>query len=67
LISLTGPAGRAGLRSGDVILSINGEPVKNVRDLIRRVASLPIGSRATIDYVRKGKSMTTVVVLEERK
>lgn len=67
LTSAAGSAARAGLRSGDIITSINGQKVNNVRDLIRRTASLPVGSRATIDYVRAGERRTTEVVLEERK
>jgi serine protease Do len=62
----TGPAGRAGLQSGDVVTSINGQRVKNVRELIRRIASLPVGSVASIDYVRAGERRVANVKLEER-
>ena len=61
------PAGVAGLQSGDVITAINGQKVKTVRDLIRRIASLPVGSMANIDYVRAGERRTANVKLEERK
>jgi serine protease Do len=67
LTSAEGPAARAGLQSGDIITSINGQKVKNVRDLIRLAARLPVGSRATIDYVRNAEPGTTAVVLEESK
>jgi len=67
LASATGSAARAGLRSGDIITSINGQKVKNVRDLIRRAAALSVGSRAEIDYVRNGEPRSTEVILEERK
>jgi serine protease Do len=60
------PAGRAGIKSGDVIIGINGAKVKSVRELIRRIASLPVGSVATIDYVRNGDRRTASVKLEER-
>ncbi|HLG13525.1 MAG TPA: trypsin-like peptidase domain-containing protein [Blastocatellia bacterium] len=60
------PAARAGLQAGDVIVSINGEKVKNVREMIRRIASLPAGSTATILYVRGGRQQATRVKLEER-
>lgn len=63
----TNPAGRAGLLSGDIVTSINGQKVKTVRDLIRRIASLPVGSMATIEYVRAGERRTASVKLEERK
>ena len=66
LTSDNSPAGRAGLRSEDIIISINGQPVKNYRDLIRRIGSLPVGSIASIDYVRDGQKHTASVKLEER-
>ncbi len=66
LTSETGPAARAGLQSGDVILSINGKNVKNVRELIRAIASSPVGSLANIVYVRNGEQHTAMVKLEER-
>lgn len=60
------PAARAGLTGGDVIISVNNQKVKNFREVIRVVASQPIGSTANIAYVRGGKSMTAIVKLEER-
>jgi serine protease Do len=66
LTSNTGPAARSGLKSGDVVTSINGNKVKTVRELIRRIASLPVGSVASIEYVRAGERRTCSVKLEER-
>jgi serine protease Do len=60
------PASRAGLRTGDVITSINGQKVKEVRQLIHLVASLPVGSSASVTYIRDGNQRTTSVRLEER-
>lgn len=60
------PAARAGMQSGDVITSISGVKVKTVRELIRRVASLPVGSSANIEFVRNGQRQTADVKLEER-
>jgi len=61
------PAALAGLQSGDVITSINGQKVKSVRELIRRIAALPVGSIANIEYVRAGERRTAAVKLQERK
>jgi serine protease Do len=60
------PAALAGLQSGDIITSINGNKVKNVRELIRRVAALPVGSSATVSFVRNGEQRTATVRLQER-
>ena len=60
------PAAHAGLQSGDVITTVNGQKVKSSRELIRRIASLPVGSMASIDYVRAGERHTASVKLEER-
>lgn len=66
LINGTSPAALAGLQSGDVITSVNAQKVKSSRELIRRIASLPVGSLANIDYVRAGERRTATVKLEER-
>jgi serine protease Do len=60
------PALRAGMRSGDVITGINNQKVKSVRELIRKIAALPVGSVANITYVRAGETRTAAVTLEER-
>lgn len=60
------PAALAGLQSGDIITDINNQKVKSTRELIRRVASLPVGSIATITFVRAGEPHTANVKLEER-
>jgi serine protease Do len=67
LTSETSPAARAGLLSGDVITEVNGQKVKTVRELIRRVAALGVGSTANITYIRGGERRTASVKLEERK
>jgi serine protease Do len=61
------PAAKAGLQSGDVIIKVNGQKVKDRRDVIRRIGSLAVGSQATIIYVRNGVQQTAIVKLDERK
>lgn len=47
-----GPGARAGLREGDLILSINEQIVMSVDDLHRFLAEWPIGNRATLAVLR---------------
>jgi len=52
-----GPAQQAGIKSGDVILSVNDHIVADSRDLARTVAALPVGEEATFTIWRDGASM----------
>ncbi len=61
-----GPADRAGIKAGDVIVSVNGTPVKLTRDLIDRVASMPPGEKVKLEVWRNGKRQTFTAVLKER-
>jgi serine protease Do len=51
------PALAAGLKSGDTILKINGEDVKDARDLARKVAKIKPESAVPMDIIRDGKEM----------
>ncbi|HXV30170.1 MAG TPA: Do family serine endopeptidase, partial [Sinorhizobium sp.] len=50
------PGEKAGIKKGDVVTALNGEPVKDPRDLARRVAAMRPGSTAEITLWRNGKS-----------
>jgi regulator of sigma E protease len=61
-----GPAARAGLKTGDEITAIDGEPVRNFHDVIARVAGRP-GETISVRYLRNGASFDTrVAVAGER-
>ncbi|MGP9819670.1 trypsin-like peptidase domain-containing protein [Salinarimonas sp. NSM] len=49
------PAAEAGLRSGDVILAVDGEAIGDHRDLTRRIAGIAPGTRVAITIFRKGR------------
>ena len=55
------PAGKAGLKPGDVVRSFDGKPVKAARDLSRAVADTADGSRAKIEVLRDGKALDLTV------
>jgi serine protease Do len=59
------PAARAGIQSGDVVTALNGTPVKDSRDLARKVAALAPGSSVKLDIFRSGESKTLTVTLGE--
>jgi serine protease Do len=50
-----GPAARAGIRRGDTIRAINGEAVKDARDLSRRIATFKPGEKVKITLWREGR------------
>ncbi|MBS0387041.1 MAG: RIP metalloprotease RseP [Proteobacteria bacterium] len=54
----TGPAALAGLRAGDEILGINGEPVHDYQDLVTAVRAHP-GDAIAVQYRRDGRSAAT--------
>lgn len=56
----------AGLRIGDIITSINGEPVKNTPELQEQVAKYRPGNNIKVDYIRNGKSAVTNITLKNR-
>jgi serine protease Do len=59
------PAATAGLAAGDVITSLNGEPVKDDRELIKKVSGLAPGTSVSLAVRRRGEEMTIAVTLGE--
>ena len=57
------PAAKAGLKSGDVLTTVNGDAVADARDLTRRIAGLKPGSKVEIAYLRDGKDRSATVEL----
>jgi Do/DeqQ family serine protease len=61
-----GPADRAGLRHGDVIVKVDGEPVREARDLLRAILRRDVGARVQLEVVRAGQRRTVVLQTGER-
>ena len=59
------PAVAAGLEQGDVILSYNGQPIKELRDLTNQVADTHPGTSAEMKIWRNGKEMNVDVEIGE--
>jgi Do/DeqQ family serine protease len=60
------PAERAGLLSGDIIVKINGQEVKNVTEAINIVSNLSPNKGYPFEICRKGEFVTFSVVIAER-
>jgi S1-C subfamily serine protease len=56
-----GPAARAGIRTGDVILAIDGQPTTDVRALQRRMLAAKIGEPVTLRVWRDSRALDTIV------
>ncbi|MGQ0532538.1 MAG: Do family serine endopeptidase [Caulobacteraceae bacterium] len=61
-----GPAARAGIQQGDVILSFNGDRIENSRDLTQRVGATAIGSTSRVEVLRNGQRRALNMRLGER-
>jgi S1-C subfamily serine protease len=58
-----GPADQAGLKIGDIIVALNGNPVKNTADFVGSVFALKPGTVAKVGYIRKDKQQTSDVIV----
>jgi serine protease Do/serine protease DegQ len=58
-----GPADKAGLKRGDVIISVNGKPIINHDELRLTIAQMLPGTKVALDIARDGKPMVINVTL----
>lgn len=61
-----GPAAKAGMKAGDVILSIEGKKINSVSHLMRSVASLKIGKKVKVVIQRKWQKKTITIEIGKR-
>jgi len=67
MVDQDAPAGKAGLKEHDVILTVNGENVQSVEQLRRMIREIPPGRTITLGISRDGQPMTMKVTLADRK
>ena len=59
------PASRAGLQSGDIILSVNGEPISGSSDLRNTIGLTPLGEEVEIGFLRDGQESTVTLKVDD--
>jgi len=60
------PGARAGLTHGDIVTSINGQPIDSVREMIYKISSQEPGSIVELGIVRNGDRQNVSVTLGDR-
>lgn len=60
------PADKAGMKTGDVILTVNGKDVADASELLRAIAAIKPGEQAELEVWRKGKVSTLTLTLGQR-
>ncbi|AOR59809.1 serine endoprotease DegP [Pectobacterium parmentieri] len=58
-------ADAAGIKAGDVIVTLNGKAVSSFSALRAQVGSLPVGSKVALGLLREGKPLTVEVTLQQ--
>ena len=58
-----GPASKAGLRAGDLIVKFDGRTISTPEELIVAIRSKNVGDRVVIEYKRAGKPYSTTLTL----
>jgi len=61
-----GPADRAGMRPGDILLTVDGKKVGNTNDMLNLIAQLPPGGKATMKLMRKNHEASVNVTVGKR-
>ncbi len=61
-----GPASKAGLQAGDLILAFNDMSIISGLDSMRNIAEVKPGSIVKVNFLRNGESLTTDIIVGER-
>jgi S1-C subfamily serine protease len=63
-VAARSPAGRAGMRTGDVVVSVDGQDIDDVNAFDYRFATKPLGGVAQVGVLRSGREVRLAVALE---
>ncbi|MGN6666752.1 MAG: Do family serine endopeptidase [Trinickia sp.] len=61
-----GPADKAGIKPGDVLLEVNGQNITDTTRLLNVIAQIKPGTQANVKLMRKKKEMNVVIVIGKR-
>jgi serine protease DegQ len=61
-----GPADKAGIRPGDILVKVNDKPVYDSSSLLNLIAALPPGKMAALGLIRKETKMQIMVKVDKR-
>jgi serine protease DegQ len=61
-----GPADRAGVRPGDILLAVDGQRIENTGDMLNRIAQLVPGAKARLTLLRRQREATVDVTVARR-
>ncbi|MCC6070697.1 Do family serine endopeptidase [Massilia sp. GCM10020059] len=61
-----GPADRAGIKPGDILLGVEGKPVATTADMLNMIAQLAPGQKAKMTVMRKDREATVNVTVGQR-
>lgn len=65
-VTPNGPAAKAGIKAGDIIISSDGVPIVNGDQLVTNIASRKPGSRVTLGFLRNGKKQDATLTIANR-
>lgn len=64
-IDKDGPADKAGLQVGDILIAVNGQEVKNANDIPVKISTMRPGTKTTMTILRNGKQENVSVTVAE--
>jgi len=65
-VTAGGPADKAGVQADDILLTLNGKPIKDGDDLVGRISEMPAGTEVSIGLDRGGKKLEKKVAIADR-
>lgn len=57
------PADKAGIRPGDIVVTVNNKNVRNAQDVINQIGLVPVGDRINFNIIRDGKKITLAALV----